>query len=557
MQVTLSATLSTFSTFIILCVAGFTWRYRFRPGATPLFAFTIAAAIWTGGNALQNASTTLAGKLFWVNVQYFGIVVIPISWFALACEYTGHDKWLTRRSLSILFLYAGVTLVLVWTNPVHHLVRTSSKLVVTNGVVRLDRTFGPWFWLSVVYSNLVDGIGTLLLLRGLVRARRFFHGQVIALIVGTMVPWSATVLFYNGLLHIDPEVFFAVTAIAFAYAIWHHRLFDIVPVGRSAVVEEIADGVIVIDETGRLVDTNPAATRLLGVSNADIGRQFNDVCTAFPELVNSYRTQRDPEAPIVGDIGDERRYLDIHYSELSGSGTKLSGTVLIVRDVTEFERQKRDLERQNERLERVGHTIAHDLRNPLSIAKGYLELEQTNGDGEYFDNVERAHDRMEEIINDVLSMARRDHPERSETLRLARIAEQAWENVETKSATVSIETGDVVVRANEGQLLSVFENLFRNAVEHAGSTAAIEVGWVENDQTSGTLYVQDDGPGIQPTEQSRIFDRGYSTGTDGTGAGLSIVADIAERHGWKVSATAGDQHGARFHISGVQASLPE
>ncbi|MCO8252605.1 ATP-binding protein [Haladaptatus sp. AB618] len=557
MQVTPSVVLSTLSTVVILGVAVFTWRYRFRPGAIPLFAFTIAAAVWTGGNALQDASTTLTGKLFWVNVQYFGIVVIPISWFAFACEYTGHDEWLTRRSLSIPVLYASVTLVLVWTNPVHHLVRASSKLVFTGGVLRLDRTFGPWFWLSVVYSNVVDGLGTLLLLRGLIRGRRFFYEQAIVLIVGTMVPWSATVLSYNGLLDIDPEVFFAVTAIAFAYAIWHHGLFDLVPVGRSTVVEEIADGVVVMDDTDRVVDTNPAATRLLGVSSADIGRRFGDVCAAFPKLVDSYHARRDPEEPIVGDVGSERRYLDIHSSELSDSGTKLSGTVLIVRDVTEFERQNRDVERQNERLERVGHTIAHDLRNPLNIAKGYLDLERSNGDGEYFDNVERAHDRMEEIIDDVLSMARHDQPERFETLDLARIAERAWENVETKSAIVSIEVGTVFVRANEGQLSSVFENLFRNAIEHAGPTAAIEVGWIENGRTSGTLYVEDDGDGIPPTERTRVFEHGYSTRADGTGAGLSIIADIAERHGWEVSATAGDQHGARFQISGVQVATPK
>ncbi|EFW93875.1 signal-transducing histidine kinase [Haladaptatus paucihalophilus DX253] len=558
MQVTPSATLSVVSTLVILGVTAFIWRYRSRPGATPLVGFTTAAAVWTAGNALQIASTSLAGKLFWVNVQYFGIVAIPITWFVFACEYTGHDEWLTRRTFSILFLYAGGTLVLVWTNPVHHLVRTSSELVVTDGVVRLDRTFGPWFWTSVVYSNLVDGLGTLLLLRGLIRARRFFRGQATALIVGTMIPWTASALFYNGLLGIEPEVFFAATAIAFAYAIWHHRLFDLVPVGRSAVVDEMTDAVIVTDDSGRLVDTNPAANRLLDVSSDDIGRRFDDVCAAFPELVECFRARRVPETPIVSDVGGDLRYLDVHCSKVSDSGTKLSGTILIVRDVTEFERKKRAVERHNERLERVGHTIAHDLRNPLNVAEGYLGLERERSDGEYFDNVERAHDRMEEIIDDVLSMARHERSERFESLDLERLAERAWENVETDAATVSIETGPVVVRANEGQLSSVFENLFRNAVEHAGPTVAVEVGWKEdeNEQRSGTIYVGDDGPGIPPTEQGRVFDHGYSTRTDGTGAGLSIVAGIAERHGWEVNATDNTRRGARFDISGVQTSSP-
>jgi hypothetical protein len=233
MQMNPSTGLSIVATLASLGVTAFAWRRRKMAGARPLATFTGATAVWTGGNALQAASTTLVNKLFWVDVQYVGIAAVPLAWFAFACEYTDRGEWADRRTLAFLSVPLVVLILLSWTNGSHHLVRASSEVVVQRGNAALERTFGPAFWAGWMYSNLLTGFGTTLLLYNLLRVREIFRRQTFAILGGATVPWVASGMFYNGLLSLEPEVFFSVSGVAFAYAIAEYDLLDIVPVGRS------------------------------------------------------------------------------------------------------------------------------------------------------------------------------------------------------------------------------------------------------------------------------------------------------------------------------------
>jgi PAS domain S-box-containing protein len=554
MQLTPSVGLSVLAAAISVAVATFAWRRRGTTGAVPLTVFTGATAIWTAGNALQAASTTLAAKLFWVNVQYVGLSVVPVGWFAFACEYTGRDEWVTRRTLGMLAVFPAVLIGLSVTNQYHHLVRESSRVVAVGDAVVLQRTFGPVFWLAVVYSNLVNGVGTLLLVRKLVRSRRIFRGQTLAILTGVTVPWAAATLFYNGLSPIEPEVFFSVTGVAFAVAISRYGLLDVVPVGRESVFREMDDCVLVVDGDDRIVDANPAASRAFDWPSPDavVGVQLADACSSCPELVDRYRTGTDGETITLEDAAGEQRYFDVAFSALSDH--PVSGTALFLRDVTSRKRHERRLVHQNERLEEVGRTIAHDLRNPLSVADGHLELAQEVGTepvNEHLEKAGAAHDRMEEIIEDVLDVARGEDPTADERVRLRAVAESAWKNVETGSSDLEFDDGDVALEADDRQLTSLFENLFRNAVEHAGSEVTVTIGAL--DERDG-FYVEDDGPGVPEDVRDKVFERGFTTADEGTGVGLDVVSDVAETHGWEVAVTESEADGARFEVRGVEVA---
>ncbi|ERH11765.1 MAG: signal transduction histidine kinase, partial [halophilic archaeon J07HB67] len=181
-------------------------------------------------------------------------------------------------------------------------------------------------------------------------------------------------------------------------------------------------------------------------------------------------------------------------------------TELITRAV-ERRRQQRELRRQNERLEQFASVVSHDLRNPLAVADGWLELAR-EGDEEGFDRVADALDRMEQLIDDVLTLARDGSDIGDTTLvPVAPLAEEAWSRVDTRDATLSVDSPGKV-SADEGRLASVFENLFRNAVEHGGPEVAVTVG-----HTPDGFYVADDGPGL-PTDRDRLFEWGKTTETD-------------------------------------------
>ncbi|GKZ15922.1 PAS domain S-box protein [Haladaptatus sp. T7] len=213
------------------------------------------------------------------------------------------------------------------------------------------------------------------------------------------------------------------------------------------------------------------------------------------------------------------------------------------RDVTGRKKRKQELKRQNERLEEFASVISHDLRNPLNVAQGHLELAKERGEDRHFEKSESALDRMESLIADLLTLARQGQVvSETEPVELPTIVRQAWSNVETGDRTLIVDTLGTV-DADPGRLQELFENLFRNAVEHAGDETTVRVG-----ELADGFYVEDDGPGIPPEERDAVFEHGHTTAKSGSGLGLSIVKGIANAHGWSISVSDGSDGGARFRI---------
>lgn len=209
------------------------------------------------------------------------------------------------------------------------------------------------------------------------------------------------------------------------------------------------------------------------------------------------------------------------------------------------------LRKQNERLERFASLVSHDLRNPLSVASGRLELARETGDLEHLDAVERAHERIDTLITDILTMARVGGVvEDVAMVDLVDVAERAWGGVSESSATLSL-PDELFVSADESRLQQLLENLFRNSVEHGGSGVTVEVG-----ELVDGFYVQDDGPGIPEEDRDSVFEFGETSSETGTGFGLAIVREITNAHEWDIHLTESPEGGARFEITGVTKPVP-
>ena len=216
----------------------------------------------------------------------------------------------------------------------------------------------------------------------------------------------------------------------------------------------------------------------------------------------------------------------------------------------EQRRVQERLKQKNERLDRFAGLVSHDLRNPLNVAQGRLDLARAEDDPRHLEAIGEALGRMDRIIQDVLALARSKQeipPEDRESLSLAAVAEASWAHVETAGATLRVES-DLALRADEGRLRQLLENLFRNAVEHGGEAVTVTVGARPNG-----FFVEDDGPGIPVEKREKVLKEGHSSNEEGTGLGLSIVQTIAEAHGWTLSVVDGRNGGARFEVRGVEA----
>ncbi|ELZ98703.1 PAS domain-containing protein [Haloferax mucosum ATCC BAA-1512] len=243
------------------------------------------------------------------------------------------------------------------------------------------------------------------------------------------------------------------------------------------------------------------------------------------------------------------------------------------------ERRERELRRQNDRLDEFASVVSHDLRNPLNVAKGFVELAREEEDVAYLDRALDGITRMDTLLNDVLSLARQGRKVGdTNAVNIADVAERAWKAVDTgKEAVLVVEDGLGATQADQGRFQQAFENLFRNAVEHGSktdqpsATGTVERGSsgahsarddelvVRVGPTQSGFYVADNGPGIPDEKRQTVFEHGHTTSQSGTGFGLSIVESIVEAHGWDICVTGpeSDLGGARFEvdIGGVRSEV--
>ena len=228
-------------------------------------------------------------------------------------------------------------------------------------------------------------------------------------------------------------------------------------------------------------------------------------------------------------------------------GGRVQGIVGITTDITEEKRREHELDRQNERLDQFAGIVSHDLRNPLNVARGRLQVYRTGGDEGNLDDVSEMHERMEQLIQDVLTFAREGaRVENLEWFDPSRVATEGWGAVDTVEASLEQDWA-YRIGADPDRLARIFENLFRNSVEHAGTDVTVTVGTLDGDNG---FYVQDDGPGIPADKREQVFEHGFSTDEDGTGYGLAIVRELAQAHGWTVELVESDD-GARFEFTDV------
>jgi signal transduction histidine kinase len=306
------------------------------------------------------------------------------------------------------------------------------------------------------------------------------------------------------------------------------------------------DAVIVLNADDHIRDYNDSAADLFPqlAEHDVIGTSIGEV---LPQISESLQTDT---AIIELERYETQRYYRLTENAFGADRSQL-GRLLTVSDITHREQYRRELERQNQRLDQFANMVTHDLRNPLNVAIGQLEIAQQDCESEHLDAVADAHARIEEIIDDVLTLARQGQPiDETESVHLATVADQCWQVIETTDAELVTEV-DVRFMADADRLQQLLENLFRNAIEHGGANVTIRVGAVDG---GDGFYVADDGSGISPEDRNQIFDSGYSTADDGTGFGLAIVEEIADAHGWTTTVAESPEGGAQFEFRGVEPS---
>ena len=324
---------------LALVVAYLAWRQREMQGA-PALAFTmLAVAWWAGLNLLERAADGYELKLVFGKLQYIGISAVPILWLIFALSYCGYQRFLTRRNLILIWIIPVISMSLALTNDVHHILWRSVALNANPAVALNYSDRGPWWYVALIYNYAAIIAGTIVLLRTAFGLQRELRRQMIVLVLAVAIPWISNILHFFNLdpFGIDLTPFaFALSGTLLAFGLLRLQLFDLSPIARDLLVENMDDGVIVLDRHNRLIDINRAGQKLIGSTTNPIGQLATEVFAAWPELIEQSRSldQTQVELRLASRLPGDTADVELRISPLRNRRGHLVGRLLTLRDVT-------------------------------------------------------------------------------------------------------------------------------------------------------------------------------------------------------------------------------
>jgi len=240
-----------------------------------------------------------------------------------------------------------------------------------------------------------------------------------------------------------------------------------------------------------------------------------------------------------GADNTEARYFEVTCSKFYDEGGNLSGFTCLLYDITSIEEKRIS---NKERLNEFSSLVSHDLRNPLNLAQGYLDLARESEDEEDYEVIQKAHDRMEKIIEELLIITSQPEEVGEELFELENVFEEAYYFTGDESSSYEIVENKEIYGDRTG-VISMFENLISNSIEHNKEGISIRVGSIENG-----FYYEDTGQGIDEDKRDKVFEYGHSSSEEGRGIGLSIIKRIIEVNDWKFELKQSEEGGMRLEI---------
>ena len=500
----------------------------------------LCGMVWSvsfGLIALVNSSVL---RLALTNVFIIAVPSASIATFAFAYEFTFREP--IPRGYLVLFVPVGLLFVLSWVNP-GELIYTVEAPYQTGEILVPAEPGSLRLPINVVGSPLLVMMGAGLavgeVIRATTRIRRLQAGIVLLMITSTTIPGLIKV-FELVPPYFDPTpIGWSFAGLVVAVTIKRFDLFRLSPNSLRQVVDALTDPVVVVNSEEIISDANDAATEAFAL---ELGMTVTAFIEANPALQSALA---GAETQVELTTGDTERVFDFRELPVpQGYGT--TGRILYFSDITEQAATAEALQAKTDRLDAFASRVSHDLRGPITVAESYIQLARRADDpGDELDEIETALQRAETLIKDILAMARSGQEPAREAVALEAAAHKAWAMVATADASLVVVT-DATLSADPQQLSRLFENLFRNAVEHGGEAVTVRVG-----TTPEGFSVADDGVGIPADKEATIFDERVSHDANGTGYGLAIVRDIVAAHDWMITATESNEGGARFEITGV------
>jgi PAS domain S-box-containing protein len=498
---------------------------RDKPGSTGFLFVLTGITLWSLGAAgLQVAGSDPVAMLAFT-MRMAGPLMAASGFFLLLAEYTGLLSP-TRRVLGTILLVVAIIQALTWTNPVHHLVY-GPDLSLTGETIRFEK-MGPVWALNTVISHGFNATAFLLGVIEVLRTSAMRRKQTLTVLGAAIPPIGLNVLaqFWVSLSFDPTALGFVLTAFIMGWALYGGSFLDVVPVGRKRAIETMADPVVVIDDAGRVVDSNPAARQLVDADDDWEGMPAADFFEPFAEEFDRFRDVTDIETEVSLTTGGTERHFDLSLSPIRGPQERTRGRLLVLREVTARKERERELDLMRQVQSRV---LRHNIRNELQVIRGHTQTFLEVLDEEHSEMARTVIERSDALIktsNNTRAVEELlEQDQRPVELDLAGDIRELVETYRSRYPAVSftLDAPETCWVETTPAMESAIENLIDNAAVHNDSEDPTVTVGISNEPAKTVLTVADNGPGI-PDQELAVLQRGSETAlSHGSGMGLWVV----------------------------------
>jgi PAS domain S-box-containing protein len=529
------------------------WRYRKSKEAMYLIFIEVLAAIWALTCGFEFISDTLETKKFWSQLSYIGFSFLPLFYFLFTTAFSQKYHIITPLNLAALSVIPLITIPLALTNEYHNLIWKNATLHPDLNMIIIEH--GTWFWIFWSYSITLIFAGLYNLLRSIYEFTAYYRSQVSTLLIATLIPLAGNVMYITGLNPIPgfdwTPVLFVFSGLVITFGIVKYRMFDLVPFARNKLIDTMSDGVIVINSEGFIEDFNPAVPRIFNFHTKPILRKrFASVFSVYPNLVVAIEEQKSL-VEIETDENGQANFYQIRITPVYDRNQQFSGHLLQINEITSLKNTENKLKAEIEErgrliedLDAFAHTVAHDLRNSLgSIYSSSEIIENSLAEGdtetlqEFAEMIKTAAHKAMQITHELLILATASHHEIDrKPLEMAQIFSSAKNQVKDfiskNDVQISVPGKWPTAVGYATWVEEVWVNYLTNAIKYGGSPPVIQTGFSESRNGMIRFWIQDNGDGITPENQSKLFQKYVRLApqkADGYGLGLSIVKRIVEK----------------------------
>jgi len=571
------------SLIISLGVAYYSWRRRSVIGARAFVWFVVAEALYTVGYILELVSTSFESIIFWNHFRLIVYFFSPLLLLHFTLEFTQRKLHNARKSWFLISVPPILFLFFLITDSFHHLIHPSEIMLKSVGPFSVIDCELSWLsWIFVIYGFGVAVFGFFLIVDRVLNTKQLFRRQQATVLIGVGFPLMGSAIHLVGIEltnHIDPSyIALALGNLVIAWGLFRLKLFDIVPIARDRVIEQMHDAVFVLDTQHRLVDINPAALEFIDQLEEDIvGEQASTIIPHWDELLQHAQHSNQKPFEMVIERNDGSSDVSVCVSDLEGQSGAVAGQLIVFHDITEQKRAEREIRQNNQELEDLNFdleeanahlrrldqikdefvaNVSHELRTPLTNIKLFHELLVLQPDRieEFLETLARETDRLTALIEDLLALTRFDqgivrlHKSSFDlNIMVREFVEDRRKLAESKGLILEIHTKaeTPMIYGDRNLLEQVLSILLTNAINYTPENGIVFVVTKVshyNDREWVGFMVQDTGMGIPSDELENLFTRffrgkvGKKSGVSGTGLGLSIAKEIVDRHQGRIFA---------------------